>query len=426
MALNSRFRQLLDSLLEEYENLNSTIDGLQQENAKLSQQRWYDCFDHSRVKLEQREYALPLPHGDTLLIQTPRLSESPKHSETVFRDLAEVLHPSTPSRVHVMQNEGKPTEGDRSVMRVSENLNRTSLTTTVSRIGEKQESGLSSCQTELVRSVAAQRLRARFGKLIENNAWISAPILLETIKSLGLVSVEDLNELIILLVDLSNTCTQEGVLASIQLGLGISKIQSVKRHNCCTGWFQCCKKRMRLVSERSFQTARSAFWSGSLHSMRESFDDDRWKRIYFDEFIQIMLCPDIMPRAYQVDPVIAMYLETIKEVLLSGESNRLVAELTNVRIDDLASPPPDKRYIGSFEPVVYIMILANAIAVGFQTNSNQENWVGWTCIEIVFAMFFAVELAIRLLSTGISRYFCAKTTCGTCLTQPLCCSQSLM
>jgi len=445
MPLNNRFRQLLDSLVEEYDKLNRTVDGLQQENAKLRQQQCHDVCYYSPEKLEQSKYVLPLPKGDTQMIETPRLYEVPIHSATVFAEAAQSplslqaasvlmnespspplgkahmqsslfteslsLYASTPTR-HLMQNRDKPKDSDYGCIRGSEQLNRKLLSRSVSRIGDLHQYGLSHHEEEFVRSAAAQRLRARFGKLIQDNAWIDASILLGTLKSLGLVkySEEDLDELIKLLMQLSDgSSTQVGVLASITHGLGMSsKRQSVQSSNGSTGWLRCCKKRVGQMPQTQLKPSRSAGWLGRLRSQTVSVDSDRWTRMDFDDFVQIILSLDVVPRAYQVDPEIAMHMETIREVLLSGESNRLVAELTNVRIDDLASPPPETRFVGSFEPAVYIMILANTIAVGFQTNSEHEHWFGWTCIETVFATFFAIELVVRVLSTGISQYFCGK------------------
>jgi len=85
---------------------------------------------------------------------------------------------------------------------------------------------------------------------------------------------------------------------------------------------------------------------------------------------------------------IEVQINAIKEVLMSGETNRLVSELTCVRIDDLAAPPPESSKIVFLEPVVAFVILANGILVGVQTDASVEDWRGWIVVEVLFTSFF--------------------------------------
>ena len=55
----------------------------------------------------------------------------------------------------------------------------------------------------------------------------------------------------------------------------------------------------------------------------------------------------------------------MKEILLAGDTNRLVAELTFVRINDLAAPPEPMHPIMYLEPLVAILIVGNGIMIGF-------------------------------------------------------------
>jgi len=121
----------------------------------------------------------------------------------------------------------------------------------------------------------------------------------------------------------------------------------------------------------------------------------------FKEFSSVLLEPSTA--AVPLDE--HQTLLTIREVLISAEANALVAELTNVRIDDLASPPPPRDLLTKLEPLVNFMILANGIVVGIQTDSINENWLGWILIEIVFVSFFTCETSLRMYIQGIRNYF---------------------
>jgi len=123
--------------------------------------------------------------------------------------------------------------------------------------------------------------------------------------------------------------------------------------------------------------------------------------ILFTEFSLLFLQPSkaaIPPEDYQ-------NLLTIREVLVSAEANQLVAELTNVRIDDLASPPPPRDFLTHMEPLVNFMIFANGIIVGMETDTSHALWVGWTIIEVVFVSFFTLEMTLRMYIQGIRTYF---------------------
>ena len=61
------------------------------------------------------------------------------------------------------------------------------------------------------------------------------------------------------------------------------------------------------------------------------------------------------------NPRIMMQFQAVKEILLAGDTNRLVAELTFVRINDLAAPPERLDVLAYLEPVVICLILCNGI-----------------------------------------------------------------
>jgi len=98
--------------------------------------------------------------------------------------------------------------------------------------------------------------------------------------------------------------------------------------------------------------------------------------------------------------------EAMREILLAGDTNRLVAELTFVRINDLAAPPEKIHPLIFIEPFVAILIVANGIMIGFQTDPSYENWSGWIYLEIMFAFVLIIECCFRVHLSGIKNYFC--------------------
>ncbi|CAJ1342874.1 unnamed protein product [Effrenium voratum] len=98
--------------------------------------------------------------------------------------------------------------------------------------------------------------------------------------------------------------------------------------------------------------------------------------------------------------------EAMKEILLAGDTNRLVAELTFVRINDLAAPPEKIHPLIFIEPFVAVLIVANGIMIGFQTDPRWEDWSGWIYLELVFAAVLIFEVAVRVYLSGCKGYFC--------------------
>ncbi|CAE7331812.1 Cacna1c [Symbiodinium sp. CCMP2456] len=98
--------------------------------------------------------------------------------------------------------------------------------------------------------------------------------------------------------------------------------------------------------------------------------------------------------------------QAMKEILLAGDTNRLVAELTFVRINDLAAPPESINPLMYIEPFVSFLIIANGIMIGFQTDKRWENWSGWPYIEGVLAFFLLLESSLRFYLSGPREFAC--------------------
>ncbi|CAK9096891.1 unnamed protein product [Durusdinium trenchii] len=97
--------------------------------------------------------------------------------------------------------------------------------------------------------------------------------------------------------------------------------------------------------------------------------------------------------------------QAMKEILLAGDTNRLVAELTFVRINDLAAPPEPINPLMYIEPFVAILILVNGIMIGFQTDRTWEDWTGWKYMEGVLAFFLLLESCMRMYLSGMREFF---------------------
>jgi len=98
--------------------------------------------------------------------------------------------------------------------------------------------------------------------------------------------------------------------------------------------------------------------------------------------------------------------KAMREILLASDANRLVAELTFVRINDLAAPPDAMHPLMYIEPLIALMILANGIVIGFQTDPSYQSWEGWIYLETAFAVFLILEILFRIRFLRCHTYCC--------------------
>ncbi|CAK9076116.1 Voltage-dependent calcium channel type A subunit alpha-1 (Cacophony protein) [Durusdinium trenchii] len=100
----------------------------------------------------------------------------------------------------------------------------------------------------------------------------------------------------------------------------------------------------------------------------------------------------------------------VREILLAGDTNRLVAELTFVRINDLAAPPEPLHPLVILEPFVAVLIVCNGIMIGFQTDPAWADWEGWGPMEAVFASFLVLEILTRMHLLGCRGFWWGEET----------------
>eukprot|EP00435_Cladocopium_sp_Y103_P051375 s638_g15.t3 len=102
----------------------------------------------------------------------------------------------------------------------------------------------------------------------------------------------------------------------------------------------------------------------------------------------------------------------MREVLLAGDTNRLVAELTFVRLNDLAAPPDPTPPLLFVEGMITWVIIANAVMtlgrMGVQMDPAYSDWDGFFWCELVFTSLLLLEVAIRYMILGWRQFFCGQ------------------
>ena len=96
----------------------------------------------------------------------------------------------------------------------------------------------------------------------------------------------------------------------------------------------------------------------------------------------------------------------MKEILLAADTNRLVAELTFVRINDLAGPKDRINILTMMEPLVAIVIIANGVMIGLQTHPGNEDWPHWPVLEAAFTLTLLLEIGLRMYFLRCRTYWC--------------------
>lgn len=236
------------------------------------------------------------------------------------------------------------------------------------------------------RSVVLQRLRLRLGVVGHKNT-VTGPLLHNAVSAVGLTkySVSRLTEMIV--------CLNQGGESK-----GLRWLQSLGRKS--TRWAFKLRE-LLAVSQGTF--ANTGIASAVLPGAEVTYDPGDPTQINFQRFARILLDPSAQ---VNMDSDVVEMLTTIAEVLLASDANRVIAELTNTRIDDLASPPPSMDLLMALEPFVGFMILLNGALIGIQSDESIALWQGWTWLEVCFCLFFGTEFALRVSVAGFKGHFC--------------------
>jgi len=125
-----------------------------------------------------------------------------------------------------------------------------------------------------------------------------------------------------------------------------------------------------------------------------------------ETFTEVLLMEDDLGRKlYKLRREDEVMLLDIKDVLLSKDTNLFVAELTNIRVNELSIPPTKVDISTAAEPFVGLVILLNGAAIGLQTDPMIEEWSAWPWIETCFMLFFVFEMFCRIRSHGARVHF---------------------
>ncbi|CAJ1340822.1 unnamed protein product [Effrenium voratum] len=246
--------------------------------------------------------------------------------------------------------------------------------------------GLSDEEAQVIRS----RLRLRLG-VLSGHKLVSGKSLHDALAALGLTryTEEDMNELVNLLSDFIGLRFQEetetpsvvGVFRRRASGVGPPSWQWPEN---ATSPSRAGKSSLNLI-ERVPRSTYNVVPAQALIEVFLAEERDIHKKIF----------------GHKVNQFKAM-----REILLAGDTNRLVAELTFVRINDLAAPPEPAHPLMYVEPLVALLIVANGIMIGFQTDPAFEDWSGFIYLEVVFASFLILEILLRLQLLKCAPYWC--------------------
>eukprot|EP00403_Amphidinium_massartii_P006535 CAMPEP_0178373204 /NCGR_PEP_ID=MMETSP0689_2-20121128/1744_1 /TAXON_ID=160604 /ORGANISM="Amphidinium massartii, Strain CS-259" /LENGTH=796 /DNA_ID=CAMNT_0019993143 /DNA_START=292 /DNA_END=2682 /DNA_ORIENTATION=+ len=104
----------------------------------------------------------------------------------------------------------------------------------------------------------------------------------------------------------------------------------------------------------------------------------------------------------------AATLKVVREILLCSDANRLVAELAQVRVDDLAAPSQHVSWKGRFEALVGLVIIVNGILIGVEQDMDFVLTIHgpWFWMDLFFTVFFFMEMVVKLIYSGCREHFC--------------------
>jgi len=421
----SRFFGFVDGLIAEHQALQIRYDGVIRENEELQRR----LQEHSHM-LESRNR-----NADAASTQSPgeiQLSCPPPPSTKLSfpsfpGDTQIVLHDTvTPRKLETRVSPGGQLMPLPSPDESNESSNSVSLIGVEELDGTPRKARIRSSEhMNVPRDVAIQRLRARLGH-ISDTGIVTPLVLHHAVSSLGLekYGVEEITEIMYTLKshyladlapihmadqaagqklekeEVAERCSQpsrrrrSSVLPSV-VNVNENRAVGVDAHS-----------KSPLVEKTSRGPVfRSLLWALGIGSAEDQDwqDDVDSYSMHFNDFVDIML--EESPRNFWSSAMEQKML-TIREVLMSAEANRLIAELMHIRIDDLASPPLPPDFLQKMEPVVNFMIFANGVIVGIQTDSEdgaQSPVFLWT--EVTFVLFFTVEMILRMYFTGVHNHF---------------------
>lgn len=260
-------------------------------------------------------------------------------------------------------------------------------------------SSLDNLQVEEARAIR-HRLRVRLGAMCKKK-MVSGQSLHDAVQALGLTrySVDEMNDLVNLLSDF--------------IGLSFQARESVakkRRRQTIFSWEEDYHEDYgdwvwKWPQVKEMKVARAGSMA-SMSVLSEHQANSSYNLVPASALMELFLAQDSEVHRRIFGSQVYKQFLAMREILLAGDTNRLVAELTFVRINDLAAPPEPMHPLMYVEPFVAFLIVANGIMIGFQTEPNFQAWDGWTVMECVFAGFLVLEILLRMNLLGCRTFWC--------------------
>lgn len=253
----------------------------------------------------------------------------------------------------------------------------------------------------------AETLRARLGV---RSGMVSGQVLHDAAVALGLTrfSEEDVNMLVNRLADFVDLELQHQE-KHFRVQRSATLTDKVMRRSALTGMTRSsdpsvltvdplsCRPKWKWPEEQA--TSVPEFWRTRMNDLPQR----HWNVVPFRALVYAFVMD---ADARKIFGPSADHFQALKEILLASDTNRLVAELTFVRINDLAAPQTASDPFLFLEPFVALLIVINAVLLGVQTDEELQHWEGWPVIEIGFTVAMFAETTFRLCMVGRSEYFC--------------------
>jgi len=270
---------------------------------------------------------------------------------------------------------------------------------------------LTSTEAQAIR----QRLRVRLGAAVTSQRLVSGRALHSAMEALGLTSytVENMNDLVNSIADY------------IDLHFEVKNDAHYKRSNSPMAVFQFefgdedetngfgppIWSWPERVLTGSGTVSQAASVSPAAFETRLSYEGNpqrNYNVVPLPALMDLFMIRDYEVHRKMFSSRLLTQFEAMREILLAGDTNRLVAELTFVRINDLAAPPERMGVLLFMEPFVAILIIANGIMIGFQTHPDFSDWDGWPWLEVMFVVALVLENVLRIRLLGVRLFFCGN------------------
>lgn len=268
---------------------------------------------------------------------------------------------------------------------------------------------LSSTEAQAIR----QRLRVRLGAAVTSERLVSGRALHSAMEALGLTSytVENMNDLVNSIadfIDLHFEVKPTG--ADFRRSNSPMAVFNFGEEDETNGfgppiWAWPERTSGNVSQAQSVSVSPAAFESRMSY---EGNPQRNYNVVPLPALMDLFMIPDYEVHRKMFSSRLLTQFEAMREILLAGDTNRLVAELTFVRINDLAAPPERMGVLLFMEPFVALLIIANGIMIGFQTHPNFEDWDGWPWLEVMFVIALVLENVLRIRLLGLRLFFCGN------------------